>query len=98
MLDDIGLGNAIANFIYIIIFIIGLSAAFIFLKRKNFVSSIFCLSVTINLFFYLYLMGNYRFYPKFFYSIVNSYWPLINIGLLSLLIVSYIKNKRKKIA
>jgi len=94
MLDDIGLGNTMANVIYFIIFIFGIFGTWFFLKRKNIFGVIFWISSVLNFFFYLYFMGNYRLYPRIFYPIVNNYWPLINLGLLILLVINYIRRKK----
>ncbi|PJA87247.1 MAG: hypothetical protein CO141_00470 [Candidatus Moranbacteria bacterium CG_4_9_14_3_um_filter_42_9] len=93
MLDDIGLGSAIANLIYLIIITAGFIVAWFFFKKKLIFEAIFSISATLNFFFYLYFMGNYRLYPKFFYPVVNKYWPWINVAFLALLIVNYIKKR-----
>jgi hypothetical protein len=96
MLDDIGLGSAIANIIYLILFVSIVVGAWVSIKRKAFLFSVFWISSILNLFFYLHFMGRYVFYPKFFYPIVNKYWPLINFGLFVLVIANYIIDKRRK--
>ena len=96
MLDDIGLGKAIASFIYLFIFIIGIGGVILLCKRKMILGLIFWISSVLNFFFYLYFMGNYRLYPKIFYPIINRYWPWINVGLFILLIINFIKNKYVK--
>jgi len=93
MLDDIGLGKVITNFIYLFIFIAGSGGAILLYKRRVIIGLIFWVSSILNFFFYLYFMGNYRFYPKIFYPIANKYWPWINVGLFILLIINFIKNK-----
>jgi hypothetical protein len=95
MLDDIGLGNTLANLIYVVILIFGILGAWFFVKRKIIEGVIFWISSILNFLFYLYLMGNYSLYPKLFYPIVNKYWPWINLVLLILLIVNYLRNKKK---
>lgn len=96
MLDDIGLGNAIANIIYIMVFAAGIVGVWFFVNRKNKTGVIFWTSFTLNFFSYLYLMGNYIFYPKYLYPVVNKYWPLLNATLFILLIINFIKNKNAK--
>lgn len=95
MIDSIGLGNAIANFIYLILVIALFWGFWFFIKKRNVFGVIFWISSILNFFFYMFLMGNYRFYPKYFYPIVNKYWPLINLGLFVLLIILYRKQKKK---
>ena len=96
MLDDIGLGSAIAKSIYATLFLIGGGGMWFCIKNKNIIGTFFCPSLILNLFFYLYFMGNYVFYPKYFYPIINSYWPWINLGLFVLLIANYIRSKKNK--
>jgi hypothetical protein len=96
MLDSIGLGKSIANLIYLVVFILIFIGTWFFVRKKNIFGVIFWISINLNALFYLYFMGNYRLYPKFFYLIVNNYWPWINIGLFILLVFNYIKNRRKK--
>jgi hypothetical protein len=95
-MDDIGLGSTIANLIYLIILCLGVGGAWFFIKRKNIVGLIFWISFVLNLFSYLYFMGNYRFYSKGLYPIINNYWPWINLVLLIFLIIKFIKNKNAK--
>jgi len=96
MLDDIGLGNIIADIIYLVVIAIGIIGVWFFVKKKTITGVIFWISLSLNFFCYLYFMGNYRIYPKFFYPIINNYWPWINIGLFILLIINFIKNKYAK--
>ncbi len=91
MLDDIGLGNAIANTIYLIIILLGIGGAWFFIRRKNKVCSIFWISITLNFFAYLYFMGVYSFYPKYFYFTINQYWPWLNVAFFVLLIINFSK-------
>lgn len=96
MLDDIGLGSAVANIIYLIIIAVGFAGAWFFIKKKNIVGIIFWISLVLNFLFFLYFMGSYMFYPGYFNLIINNYWPWLNLGLLVILIISYIKNKNAK--
>jgi hypothetical protein len=82
--------------IYLFIFALGLVGAKFFVKRKNIIGIFFWVSSVLNLFFYLYFMGNYRLYPSYFYPIVNKYRPWINLALFILLIINFIKNKYAK--
>ncbi|HPN96274.1 MAG TPA: hypothetical protein PLK35_00760 [Candidatus Moranbacteria bacterium] len=93
MIDSIGLGKSIANIIYAVIFIVGLGGCWVFVKRKNIIGIIFCISFTLNLFLYLYLIGNYNLYLKIIYLIINKYWPILNIILFLILIINYLKIK-----
>jgi len=93
MLDDIGLGKAIANTIYLIIGAVGILVAWILLKKKFILGVAFWISSILNFLAYLFFMGNYRLYPNFFYPIINKYWPWINLALLIFLIINYVKNK-----
>ena len=93
MLDDIGLGSAIANVIYVLIFLIGFWGARFFINKKMIFGAIFWASLILNFFFYLYLMGNYRLYPKFIYPAVNRYWPMINVVLFIIAIILFVKKK-----
>lgn len=95
-MDDIGLGNAIANLIYLIIIAFGISGLVVLLKKKFFRGAFFWSSSILNLFFYFYLMGNYRFYPKMLYPIVNKYWPILNFLWLIFLIRNYLSIKNAK--
>lgn len=96
MLDDIGLGKAIANTVYVVIILTGFFGAWFFQKKKLISGLIFWVSFVLNIFFYLFLMGNYRLYPKIIFPIVNKYWPLLNIALLFILIIGIVKNKYAK--
>jgi hypothetical protein len=96
MLDDIGLGSAIVNAIYLVIFLFGILGVWVFVKLKLKSGLLFWISSMLNLFFYLYLMGNYRFYPKFIYLFINKYWPWVNLALFILLIINFFKNKNVK--
>lgn len=96
MLDDLDKTNLVI-FVYLIIFLIGFFGVRFFIKKKIIFGAIFWISSILNLFFYLYLMGNYRFYPKFVYPIINEYWPLVNIALFLYLIFIYFKQKYIKV-
>lgn len=95
-MDDIGLGNAIANSVYLVLVIVGVVGTWIFLKRKVVFGAVFWLSSILNLVLYLYFMGRYAFYPKTMYLFINKYWPWINLILFILLVISFIKNKYAK--
>jgi hypothetical protein len=96
MLDDIGLGSAIANTIYGIILLIGAGGVFVLSKKRLLLGLIFWISSILNLLLHLFLMGKYPSYPKFLYIVVNNYWPWINLALFILLIINFIKNKYAK--
>jgi len=96
MIDDIGLGSAIASSIYVAILIIGICLAVFFLKRKKYIGLVLSVSLFSNLFLFLFLMGKYGFYPGISYALVNKYWPIINIFLLVVFIISIIKNRGLK--
>ncbi|MFZ2188021.1 MAG: hypothetical protein WAV73_00455 [Candidatus Moraniibacteriota bacterium] len=96
MLGDSGIGNAIVSLIYFILAIVGVVGAWIFLRRRIFLGAFFWISSLVNFFFYLYFMGYYRLYPHIIYPIVNRYWPWINLGLFSWLIINFFRNKNVK--
>jgi len=96
MLDDIGLGNVMANIIYLIVVAIGIIGLWFFIKKKIIWGIIFWISLILNFFCYLYFIGNYRLYPKFFYQVINKYWIWLDCVLFILLIISFIKNKYAK--
>ena len=77
----------------LLVFIFGLT---LLTKRKMILGIIFWVSVIFNGFLYIYLMGNYRFYPKGLYMLINKYWPILNLVLLIILIISIIKNRGLK--
>lgn len=94
MIDSIGLGKSIANLIYFLVIIIGISGLWIFLKKKYILFSIFLTSLISNLFLYLFLMGEYQYYSHYIYVFINKYWPLINILIFLIIIIKYFKNKK----
>lgn len=96
MLDDIGLGEAIANLIYLILIAIGMGGVWLFLKKKSIFGVLFWLSFILNILAYLYFMGSYGFYSKIIYLLINKYWPWINLALLILLILNFLKGKYAK--
>lgn len=77
-MDDIGLGNAIANLIYGVLAMIGIVGLGLLLRKRFFSGAVLWTSFVINLLLYLYLMGNYRFYPSILYPVINEYWPILN--------------------
>jgi hypothetical protein len=93
MIDDIGLGNAIASYIYLAILVFGAWGIYVLFKKKYYVGCVFLFSLSLNFFLFLFLMGKYWLYPKGIYNIVNKYWPLLNLILLVILIISIIKNR-----
>ncbi|OGI29206.1 MAG: hypothetical protein A2288_00335 [Candidatus Moranbacteria bacterium RIFOXYA12_FULL_44_15] len=96
MLDSIGLGNAIANVVYLILLALGVGGAWILFKKKIIWGMFFWASTALNFFAFLYFMGNYRLYPKITYILINKYWPWLNLLLLILLIINFLKNKYAK--
>lgn len=96
MLDGIGLGSVIADLIYVVIIVFGFLELLLFLNRKNVFGAFFSISVTANLFFYLFFLGRYGFYSKYLYDIINIYWPGINVVLLILIVIKAIKKKHAK--
>lgn len=95
MLDDVDV-TGIISLVYVVIFIVGIFGIRFFIKKKIITGAIFWASLILNILFYLYLMGNYRLYPKFIYLTINKYWPWINLILLVILIIGLIKNKYAK--
>lgn len=98
MLDDIGLGKAIADIVYLSLIIIGIYGILIFKKKKSIFGMIFWASFISNIIFYLYFMGKYSLYSKALYPTVVIYWPLTNFVLFILLLIFFFKSKctRKK--
>lgn len=96
MLDDIGLGSAIANMIYIVILLITIGGAAVLFNKKLFVAMALWMSVLLNLLAFLFFMGRYRFYPKYLYPIVNRIWPILSAFLVIYLILTYIKKRNAK--
>jgi len=92
MLDDVDV-TGIISLVYVVIFIVGIFGVRFFIKKKAIFGAIFWISLILNFFFYLYLMGNYRLYPRFVYPIINEYWPLVNLALFVLLIINFVKQK-----
>jgi hypothetical protein len=88
--------SSIAYSIYFLLALIWLAGTLFLFKKKKILGLTFWTLLALNIFFYLYFMGNYRFYPKAFYPIVNNYWPWINVALFILLILNFIKNKYAK--
>jgi hypothetical protein len=92
-MDSIGLGNAMANLIYGIIFFAILSGI-IFLRKKTKLGLALWVSFFLNVFSVLYFMGKYHDF-KYFYFIDHIVWPLINlIGLI--LLINFTKKNVKK--
>jgi|GEM_PF-1785658 len=98
MIDDIGLGKAIADAIYLIIIVVGAYGAWLLIKRKKIFGVILWVSFILNILLYLYFMGKYGFYSKTLYSLIVVIWPLVNLGSLFLLLYNFLKNRysRKK--
>ncbi len=88
--------NVLSNTIYLGVFILAVGGVIFFVKKKTFVGVFFWISLMLNLFFYLYFMNNYRFYPKIVYTAINKYWPWINLALLILLILNFFRNRYAK--
>ncbi len=88
--------DVLSNTIYFCVLVLALGGIIFFIKKKMFIGVFFWASLILNLFFYLYFMGNYRFYPKIVYTAVNKYWPWINLALLVLLIINFLKNRNAK--
>ncbi len=93
MFDDIGLGKAIANVIYLAIIIIGAYGSWFLVARKKIFGAILWMSVILNILLYLYFMGRYSFHPRALYFIIVIIWPYINIALAILLALGFLKNK-----
>ena len=94
MLDDIGLGSAIANAIYAFLVAVAIIGFIVFFRKKIYVAAVVWLSIILNILSYLFFMGIYINYPSFMYLIVNKIWPLLNIALVIILIFNLIKNKK----
>lgn len=96
MLDDIGLGSAIANTIYVFLIAMAIIGLIFFFRKKTYLLATAWFLTTLNVFFYLFFMGTYTSYPDFVYMLITKIWPLINIVLVIVLIFNMIKNKNAK--
>lgn len=96
MSDDIGMGNAIASLIYLLLIAVGVSGVVVLLKRKLILGAFFWASSITNFFLYVYFMGNYRFYSSILYSSVNVYWPSLNFFWLIFLMRNHLTLKHAK--
>lgn len=93
---DVGIGHAIASLIYLVLLLLFITGFVILLKKKNFIGAIVWMSVLFNIFFILFLMGNYRLYPYISYNLINIIWPSINGFLIVIMLVKYLRNKNAK--
>ena len=95
-MDDIGLGQALANMLYSFILFIAIAGAgaFLMLKKKLFAS--WWVSVMANIFAYLYLLGGYGDLAYALQIVAMIAWPIINVAWLADLIRTYFKNKKHK--
>lgn len=96
MLDDIGLGSAIANAVYVFLIVVAIIGFVGFFRKKVYVRAVTWFSVFLNVFLYFFLMGRYIDYPHFLYTLINTVWPLLNIVLIIISLINLIKNKNVK--
>jgi hypothetical protein len=94
-MDSIGLGSAIANLIYAVLILASFVSGIYFIFRKKILLAIFIFSLISNFTSTLYFMGDYYKY-KYLYLFDHKIWPWINLALLILLIINFIKNKNVK--
>lgn len=80
MIDDIGLGSALANIIYSFVFVTAILGVMLFFtfKKKSF--AIWWVSLGANIFAFLYLLDNFS-VPAYYAMLFLSFfvWPIINI-------------------
>lgn len=76
--------------------IISLAGIIIFIIKKTILGAFFWLSLMANLFCYLFFMGYYHNYPYALFAVINLIWPVINLGLLLWLIISFFRDKNAK--
>jgi len=93
MMDDIGLGGALANILYLFLLFITVTVAGVLLAKKKNKWALWWVSVMLNLFTYLYFLGNSTLIGWLLrvFSIVA--WPIINVAWAICLIVNRRKNK-----
>lgn len=95
MIDDIGLGRAIANALYLIIGLFG-AATFLFLignQRKGY--AFWWLSAILNLFCGLIFMGDPTPFGSLFEIFSLTIWPVANLGGLIYLFINSFKRGKK---
>lgn len=95
-MDSIGLGNAMVNTFYLILWSICFLGVAIMIKKKIFLAIFVWVSLVSNIFSHYFFMGNYRYYTYVSYDFINKIWPIINLLLILVLIISHIRNKRAK--
>lgn len=88
MLDDIGLGSAIANLISIFILIIALVGGILFFHFKRSLLGIFWISLFLNILSIFYFLGTQVIYIQVINIII---WPIFSLILLILLIFNLAK-------
>ena len=89
MIDSIGLGETIANLVYLLILFMAIIGSILFLIFRKKVIAIIWLSVFLNFLSFLYFLGTIHYT---FLNLTVFIWPILNI----LLIIYYIKTKPKK--
>lgn len=87
MIDDIGLGEGLANIVYLLLIIILTTGLIIFLIKKKVRLALLWVSVIFNILTFLFFLGTQYILAINFATII---WPLINIYL----IYCYIKSKK----
>ncbi|MEI7621364.1 MAG: hypothetical protein WCJ51_02405 [Candidatus Moraniibacteriota bacterium] len=86
MLDDIGLGNFLANITYLTLAFVTIVGVFFLQKNKKDFTNIW-ISLMLNLIFFLYFLGT----PFYYISVVTIViWPLFNIFIIIKLLKKYV--------
>ena len=87
MMDDIGLGRALANAAYLFLFSTALIGVLIFLKFGKRLFAFWWVSAMANIFAFLYLLGGYGDFVYMMQIVAMIAWPIINIAWLLDLII-----------
>ncbi|MCK9378671.1 MAG: hypothetical protein M0P97_00820 [Candidatus Moranbacteria bacterium] len=88
MIDSIGLGEFIANWVAVILLVVIFVSVFIFYKKNKF-KGLLIGSIFLNILSYFYFIGTSS-YAVFIFNVLI--WPIINI----ILIVKYFKSNKPK--
>lgn len=94
MMDDIGLGQALANVVYLFLFFITIIGVLILLKLKKRLYAFWWMSVMANVFAFLYLLGGYGDFAYMMQIVAMIAWPIINIAWLLNLVRGGLKVKK----
>lgn len=87
------IGDAFAGAVYLIILLLLLAGITFFSIKKMFIIAIFWASLISNIFFSLFFLGSDGSMLSIF---TYNIWPYINVALLIILTINYIKQKNDK--